>query len=314
MKCFLKSMLAFSVFFVVIYSLLIFLWGNFAPQRLKPNLNYRIGSYGHMFSRLKELKTIDEVDLLFLGSSHAYRGFDPRVFKKELSKDIEVFNLGSSAQTPIETELLLSRYLDKLNPKTVIYEVYPGTFSSDGVESSLDVISNDINDLSSVRMAMNINHIKTWNTLIFGSFWDFFGLNSVFIEPKQKGNDKYVPGGYVEKKLTHYKYMKYSKKQWEFKKSQFDGFERCLSVIQNKNIRLIFVYAPITSALYRSYVNNDIFDTKMQMYGEYYNFNEIIELDDSFHFYDSHHLNQRGVNIFNKKLIDVVFLKNEMIE
>ena len=44
----------------------------------------------------------------------------------------------------------------------------------------------------------------------------------------------------------------------------------------------------------------------MQSYGTYYNFNEMISLDDSLHFYDSHHLNQNGVNIFNAKLIDVL--------
>lgn len=271
MKYFLKSILAFSAFLVVTYSMLIFLWGNFAPQGLKPNLNYRIGSYGHMFSRLQELKTIGEVDLLFLGSSHAYRGFDPRVFKKELSKNIEGFNLGSSGQTPIQTEVLLARYLNKLNPKTVIYEVYPGTFSSDGVESSLDIISNDINDLNSVKMAMSINHIKTWNTLIFGFFQDLFDLNSKFIEPKQKGKDKYVSGGYVEKEVSHFNDLKYKKKLWRFNQSQFDAFEKCLSVIRKKNIRMIFVYAPITTALYNSYANNNTFDNMMLRYGEYYN-------------------------------------------
>ena len=44
----------------------------------------------------------------------------------------------------------------------------------------------------------------------------------------------------------------------------------------------------------------------MRQYSEYYNFNEIITLNDTLYFYDSHHLNQDGVNIFNKKLIELL--------
>ena len=82
-------------------------------------------------------RKIKNVDVLFLGSSHAYRGFDPRIFRK---RGYSSFNLGSSAQTPSQTKVWLKRYLKHLNPKIVIYEVYPGTFSSDGIEASLDLV------------------------------------------------------------------------------------------------------------------------------------------------------------------------------
>jgi len=78
------------------------------------------------------------VDILFLGSSHSYRGFNPQYFS-----GYKTFNLGSSAQTPIQTNLLLKRYLHQLNPKTIVYEVYPISLSIDGVESSSDIIAND---------------------------------------------------------------------------------------------------------------------------------------------------------------------------
>ena len=52
----------------------------------------------------------------------------------------------------------------------------------------------------------------------------------------------------------------------------------------------------------------------MRSYGlQYYNFNEIIQLDDSLDFYDAHHLNQNGVNKFNAKLKEVlpeIFIAN----
>src|SRR5690554_4580115 len=101
----------------------------------------------------------------------------------------------------MQTKVLLDRYLTSLNPKVVIYEVYPVVFTLDGVESSLDIIANDENDLNSIEMALKIDNIKTYNTLLYGFTCDFLSLNKSFIEPVVKGNDKYISGGFVEKKI-----------------------------------------------------------------------------------------------------------------
>jgi hypothetical protein len=39
-----------------------------------------------------------------------------------------------------------------------------------------------------------------------------------------------------------------------------------------------------------------------------YDFNTIINLDDTLHFYDSNHLNQKGVEVFNHSLISELHL------
>lgn len=44
----------------------------------------------------------------------------------------------------------------------------------------------------------------------------------------------------------------------------------------------------------------------MSKYSSYYNFNERLILNDSLHFYDSNHLNQNGVELFNEELIKMV--------
>ena len=303
---FIRSTLFFSVFTIFFYVLTIFLWDIAFPQAVKPNINYRIGSYGHMFSRVQELKKLKNVDILVLGSSHAYREFDPRIFKKELSEDIKFFNLGSSSQTPLQTELLLKRYLDKLNPKTVIFEVFPFGFSSDGVESSTDIIANDRNDLNSFIMALKINNIKTWNTLIIGALRDLFNMNSSYKEPRKNEKDTYIPGGYVEKEVSYYKEEKLPEKRWELKEMQVEAFKRCLSMIRAKGAKLILINAPVTFSHYSSHPNQAYFNKRMSNYGTYYDFNEIMSLDNSY-FYDSNHLNQNGVELFNRKLIDIIF-------
>jgi len=104
--------------------------------------------------------------------------------------------------------------------------------------------------------------------------------------------------------------VEYPTKHWEFNKEQFDSFEEILEMIKKRNIKLYLVNAPITPKLYASYDNNSEFDSLMNTYGEYYNFNEILSLDDSLFFFDSNHLNSEGVKNFDHKLIDEILVKN----
>ena len=303
MKKFILNTFMFLIFTGLFYLVALFIWGRYASYRLKPNVNYKLGSYGHLYSRLSDVKNQSDLDILFLGSSHTYRGFDTRVF---LKYGYKTFNLGSSSQTPTQTKVLLDRYLDTLNPKTVIYEVYPVIFTLDGVESSLDIIANDKNDFYSFVMALKINNIKVYNTFLYGLTRDLLNLNESFTESIIKGKDKYVSGGFVEKEIGFFKPIPFERKEITLNNYQLESFSKIMQILKNKNIELILVYAPIPKINYDSYINTSYFDSLMSEYSEYYNFNEIISLNDSLHFNDSHHLNQNGVVVFNKKLIEIL--------
>lgn len=301
MKKFIKNIILFTAFASVFYLCSLFIFGSYRFRKLKPNISYRLG--GNTYTRLNEVKKINNIDILFLGSSHSYRGFDTRIFNKN---GFNTFNLGSSAQTPIQTEMLLKRYLDKLQPKLIIYEVYPPTLSIDGVESSLDIISNDKNDFYSYEMAFNINEIITYNTLLYATIRDIFQLNDKYLKPNEKGQDKYIKGGFVEKQINYFSPQKFSMNKINLNESQLKSFKKILNIIKEKDFKLLLVYAPITKCLYSSYINNEYFDTLMSSFGDYYNFNEIMHLNDSLHFYDAHHLNQKGVELFNEKILKII--------
>lgn len=303
MKTFIVRLVCFIPFMLVMYLVLVFCWGRHVNRLLTPNLKYFRGVYGHTYSRLQEVKTTKNVDILFLGSSHAYRGFDTRIFDKHGYK---TFNLGSSAQTPIQTKLLVGRYLDKLQPKLVVYEVYPETFSNDGIESSLDIFSNDYVDIESARMAIAQNHVKSYNTLLYAYMAQEMGLNDEYKEPVLKGKDLYIKGGYVERKISYFKHKQYSKRKWKLLPQQLRYFNDIIEVLKKRKIEFILIQAPITGNLYKSYTNNNYFDSLMSTRGAYYNFNQMMQLDDSLHFYDGTHLNQDGVELFNKKFIEVL--------
>ncbi|MES2798450.1 MAG: hypothetical protein V4638_00410 [Bacteroidota bacterium] len=303
MKKFGSTLLLFVPFAISLYILFVFLSGSYLPDSMHSNLVYNVGSAGHSFSRFQELKEQKNIDLLFIGSSHAYRGFDPRLFP-----DFQTFNIGSSSQTPIQSEMLIKRHVKKLNPKWVIYEVYPLTFSMDGVESAVDLIANDKNDFQSFRMAIKTNKIKVYNTLIFGFLNDMLHVNSNHKEAIKKYNDTYISGGYVERKLAFYKAEKVpTKRKYEFNEAQFCAFNASLAYLRDMGIKVILVQTPIVESEYESYSNNSKFDLLMRSTKlPYYNFNKLMHLDDSLHFYDKSHLNQNGVQIFNKKLREVI--------
>ena len=275
-------------------------------KKLPRNLDYQLGLYGHMLTRTREARQTRDIDILFLGSSHCYRGFDTRLFAQA---GFKTFNLGSSQQSHLQTRVLLQRYLRQLNPKIVIYDVFPGVFPIDGVESALDLIANDRNDRHSLRMALAINHLKVYHSLLFGFFRDFFHLNDRVREPRRRGPDTYIPGGYLHNKISHFDpaTLQMTPKHWRPRPDQLAAFEDNITLIRAHGARLILLQAPWPKCKYRLYLKRHKFDRQMQAYGEYYNFTELMNLDDRQHFYDQDHLNQLGVELFNRELLQRLF-------
>ena len=307
MRIFFITFFKFVLFASVFYILMIILWGEFSP--VKKNLRYRIKPDGHTFSRLKELRSTQDIDLLFLGSSHTYRGFDNRIFKKV---GYSSFNMGSNSQTPLQTEYLLENYLDSLRPKFVIYEVCPFVFSLDGVESSLEIIANDEIQDNSFELTFKQNHLKVYNAMIFTFYRRlFFNDIETTKEGFKNNNDTYISGGFVDIKMMYYNKEKFDNQHWLKDPKQFASFENIMHMLEERNIEIILVQAPVTTDLYNSYDNNPEFDMLMKGYAEYYNFNETLQLTDSIHFFDFHHLNRNGLEVFNNSMLDIVSKKDQ---
>ncbi|SOD88706.1 hypothetical protein [Spirosoma fluviale] len=295
MKAFLTELTLFVLFALAFYAVGLLAF----PSFLKRNVHQSGNS--HFYFTLKEAKLTQGIDLLFLGSSHTYRSFDPRIFK---SAGISSINLGSSAQTPMQTQILVNRYLTQLNPKKVIFEVNPLIFSLDGVESAMELTANDTITPSIVFMVAGLFNLKAYNTLFNSWLRQAFHLNSV--QKPYRGVNTYIKGGFVERKMSYFHHKTYNSQRWLIKKEQVKYFTETLAYIQNKGVSVVLVQAPITRDLYNSYKNNLEFDNLMRSTRlPYYNFNNIIFLDDSLHFYDGHHLNQKGVELFNRKLIEM---------
>ena len=113
---FISKSLLFLLFLLVFYTIGVITYGEIIPVKYHQNILYKKFAYGFSNTRFKEVKYVDPVDILFLGSSRSYRHYDPRIFKKH---GFSSFNLGTSSQTFLQMEILVDRYLDSLNPRYV---------------------------------------------------------------------------------------------------------------------------------------------------------------------------------------------------
>jgi hypothetical protein len=292
---------------------LVVAFGTLLPKGYCKNLNYKLGSYGQMNTRLKEADSIQKIDILFIGASDAYRGFDPREFKKS---GFATFNLGSSSQSPLQSEILLKDYLKVLKPEKVVYAVSNFTLCSDGVESSLDFVANRKLDRKIIPMVLKVQNAKSINTLLYAWFRQNLSADNNFEEPRVTDEDIYIDGGYVEKKFLDFNKkskMTLGGSAMTTNQFQMHAFENILDMLKKDGIELVLLKTPV--AHYQDYCNSysEIWNESQKYFskhGKFYNFNQPnMGFVDTLHFNDQYHLNQRGVEKFNAMLIDSL-LKN----
>lgn len=293
--------LLFLLFAAVIYMLLL----AAIPQRLGLGLvrNFKvpIGRAGHSLTRYAEADTAGKVDLILLGSSLTYRAYDVRIFDAE---GIRAFNLGSSAQTMVQSEMLLKRYLDRMDPKLVVIEVTPNNLSRDGVESALDLIANARIDGHTWEMATQVRHIYTLNALVHRTLRQALLGPTTTKEVLHRAPNNYVGRGYVERDPGNKRHKLFKKgperEELEF---QDQALQRMVELLRSRNKAFVLVDPVVSRIYYQNYPDLDDFHAKMRSLGPFLEMNEHMDLNDSLHFYDTHHLEQIGVELYNAEFI-----------
>ena len=106
------------------------------------------------------------------------------------------------------------------------------------------------------------------------------------------------------KSTARFREVRFGTYSLDFNQSQFDAFERILKMLKDRSIESVLIQAPIVEELSSAYTNYRTSDDRMREYGTYYNFGDLLELNNTQHFYDPNHLNQHGIEIFNTKLIE----------
>lgn len=308
-KKFIYRILFFSVVSAFLYVLFLLVFGEFVNGVFLKNLNYKLKASGFTDLRVKDVENYKDVDILFIGSSHVYRGFDTRVVDEYGYKS---FNLGTSSQSHIQSYILLKRYIEILNPKMIVYDVYPTIFNTDGVESSLDLLLNDSIDIEMFNTVIKQNNLKLYNTLIYSFIKQFFNSKITFTN-KEEENSLYISGGFVESNKffnnNNNKANNINKKEWQPKEIQIDYFEKSIDLINSKNVELILVQIPVNKSISNKYSNKKEYENYFINKAIYYNFNNLIEMDDRNDFYDIRHLNTKGADKFTHFFMKEIVLQ-----
>lgn len=295
-----------------------FILGEVKPLGFFNNIKFIRGGHGFLWSRLREAEITKDVDVLILGSSIAYRGIDTRAFD---SLGLKAFNLGSSNQTPLQTEYLLNKHLERMNPSIVIWDVTPFTLNNSGYESYIDLVSNDGANWKLFHMIGKHKKYEGIHTLVYVWMKESLTNYYSFKESKFKKNDKYISGGFVEKNYsTSNVEVLEDKKPLLLKEYQKESLENSLINLKIRGAKIFLITGPLNPIVYSNVANRDEINgyfknivKKYELLG-FIDFNQIIgdKLDPIYHFTDPSHLNQIGVEIYNEKLIELLLLNTKL--
>ncbi len=257
---------------------------------------------GVAHAKFKEWDPARQWDAVVIGSSHAYRGYDPRVFK---ARGYEVFNLGSSAQTPLSSHVILKHYVQHANTKLVIFDLYENTMDQEGMESVSDLSRNMTSDAAALELTADLRDLR--------------GINMYTLrmltkkDPAVYSDQNYKGRGFAVKPDSIRKPVKYDVgRRLQLNHRQLQRFADCLDLCHERGIPVVLSthFYPKQSDHARHAAFVHAVDSIIAGRGlTYFDMAYQHTLSDTDHFCDHNHLNEAGVAIFNGRLIDSLELQ-----
>ncbi|MEA4815239.1 MAG: SGNH/GDSL hydrolase family protein [Lachnospiraceae bacterium] len=275
------------------------------------------------------------IDMVFIGSSHAYCAFDPANFDEALG--ISSFQMGTPLQTPDTTYFSLLDIFETQSPSVVVMEVYFNVlnekFNMKQADSFFEGLDNDKLKEEYIKEVFPLNEKIKYNLPFIRYQQDFFAYQSSLIEDfasekfgvskkkgeTQEGVEEYRAKGYVYcdmnmladefDKTNQFKGI--NGNDFKFDKSQKGYMEKIIGLCAEKNARLIFVTAPIANVSMGYIENYDAIYSKISEFAaenqipyiDYNIINQNEALLKNENFRDDAHLNDSGV-----KIVDAHFL------
>ena len=308
------TLLKHLIYFSFIYLTCLYVFGVLPTMQkqksiymLIHNVNIRPGSdESYSLPLFNEINQYNDIDILLIGSSRVNNNVDPSIFK---DNGMKTFNLATSSQTPLNTYYLLMEYLDRLNPKMIIFDIFPGIIGNTGFYSFVDTMINREFSLEAIKMGFKTINLQFINVILITFIDRIFEPLGI---KKQTNiysghNTEYIKGGLsliLDEKFD----SALPSNDVIIKKKQIDYFAKTLQLIKNKNIICKVITVPFVNAdttifsnytyikkRYRKITNNYGFTFK--------DYNEFLSIEKTF-YNDWSHFNYKGVNLFTKFLIN----------
>jgi hypothetical protein len=298
MKTFLYKGTAFLLSFVIIYGTLFILLTNVklgGSSLIYHTSNYLSWKGGGTYKKFSEFNVNTKYDVIVVGSSHAYRGYDPRIFAKQ---NIKMYNLGTSGQAMINTKHIVQDYITAANCKLLIVDIYEGVFSGDGLESASDMSQNISQDYTAAKISFALKDPRGLN---------MFALRLAQKKSKSIYSDSaYAVNGYSSIADSASSLIKYKGKEDSFtgNKSNFDALINIIDFTKEHGIEMLLVQHPMPKEHNPNAHNHFVKELEKTIGNTVYlDYSYTHSLHHQNHFADHNHLNQAGVEVFNVELL-----------
>ena len=282
------------------------------------------------YLRWQEYNNLDSpIEVLILGSSHAYRSYNPEILREELGlAPGSVFNFGSSAQTPVTGYFIFNEVLNEHHPQVVVLDIYATVFNYDIQLDNARINFQEMewgeNKLRFFQKGFKLEEQITllfFPTIVYRNYFKpklkkFLGLDYL---PVEKG--KYMAKGFVgnsdtlslEKLRNHNQFDHFDLKAAQITAKNVGFVRQLKELCQQKGISLVLMSAPMSEISISKILDYPQIHRYFKKLAEelsvpYYDFNWEREasIKDEFHYYDDDHLNLAGANLFSEAAAQIL--------
>ncbi len=253
---------------------------------------------GHTLPRFRDFNPENNYDVLVFGSSTANRSVDPSVFA---TCGINVYNLGTDDQTPLNTEVLVNHYIAAAKPRLVILDIYDRVFCQSPYESAADFIQNGNSHSAALKMALQLGDIRAVNMLAVRM--------ATYDLPSIQGANDSLNNGF---RAVKHRISKFTPDNYRYKsdKIQLAAFERTIRHLNDRKIPVVLTIQP--KPVYYMEENHEKFMRDIQPIIEKYNLHVVelsmkdagLAMDD---YADMSHLNKQGAKKYSEALLENIF-------
>ncbi len=238
-------------------------------------------------------------EVLVLGSSHAYRGYDPREFEKH---QLTLFAAGSGFQNTMASYILSKDIFHVGKNSLVIIDLFDQTFEGDGLGCFGRVMQNMGTDAAAKELLWRKPDLR-----VFNSFWcRMFSKNAPTEVPDEEG---YLFNGYCPKTDTLQTLPAEMNlgNEIEFNIQFAHYLDLLIAQIKSDSAQVVLVSHPQPKlesfTQYHQAFLKFIQPVIQKHQVEYLDYNSDHSLNNFEHFADANHLNQAGVTEWNGILI-----------
>lgn len=313
--------------FVLAFAVFVFAAGEILEKCLLRDAPYN-WKMNMPFDELNQMEP-DTMDVLFLGSSHATRTFNPALFEE--ARGVQSMNLGTPGQGAFESIAIYSHVRQTQSPKVVVYELYFRMFEEESFMKQLfvDYIIPYFSPETIRTMRQNLSpgyrfcydiKLLRYQTFFYADVNSRVKalLNGTDIEEneeKLKPTETYCKGfyniNYSVKDEELYDTNNLADHTSYMLPSQLDLLKKFLQVTQEDNVTVVLVTAPLPQPSLEQVHNygetHDTFAEIAEEYGvPYFDYNVINQeekLVENNNFRDDNHLNNSGAEIISHDLI-----------